>query len=241
MSKKISIAIPTYEANGKGLEVLKFSFGKIAEQTFKDFDVVIADHSVNRDIEYLCEQWIDKFDIKYYRNENDRGSASANTQFSIEKSTGEFIKLLCQDDFLYGKYALEIINDNLDKKTMWMATAYWHTYDRINFERKHYPSLNDQIYIVNTIGTPSCVIVKNEKELPNIDKNLSYAYDCDWYYQLWKKYGNPKLIDKETMANYLWRGSVSSQVSQELISKENNYIINKYGFNKDPYNSVVTL
>lgn len=240
--KNISIAIPTYEAGGRGREVLEYSFERMKEQTYKDFDVVIADHSVNDEIKNLCSEWEDKLDIKYFRNEKNRGSASANTNFSIEKATGKWIKLLCMDDYLFGKYALEIIAENLDNKYIWMATAYWHTYDKKEFVRKHYPSLNDQIYIVNTIGTPSCVIVKNLKDLPKIDKNLTYAYDCEFYYQLIKKYGNPKLIDEPTMVNYLWNNSVSSKVTQELINKENMYILEKHGLHyNDPFNTVTRI
>ena len=51
---KISIAVPTYEYRGKGVEVLEYAFNTMVKQTFKDFDVVISDHSVDDKIEVLC-------------------------------------------------------------------------------------------------------------------------------------------------------------------------------------------
>ena len=41
----ISIAIPCYDINGKGGEVLDYSMNIINNQTFKDIEVVISDHS----------------------------------------------------------------------------------------------------------------------------------------------------------------------------------------------------
>jgi glycosyltransferase involved in cell wall biosynthesis len=229
--KKISIAIPTYEMGGKGVDVLSYSFYMISRQTFKDFDVVVADHSTDDKIMSLCKMWDNIFDIRYYRNKEDRGSAAANTNFAVEKSTGEWIKILCQDDYLFDKNSLQIIADNLvdDYAFSWLATGYWHTRNKHDLFIMHTPSLNDWLMIVNTIGTPSCVAVKNVKYLPKMDKNLTYAYDCEWYHELKFRYGTPLLIDEPTIVNYLHDNSISSGVSQDLIDRENDYILRKHG------------
>ena len=57
MRKFFTIAIPTWEINGKGVEYLEYSLNIIAHQTFKDFDIVISDHSINDDIKNLCKEW----------------------------------------------------------------------------------------------------------------------------------------------------------------------------------------
>jgi glycosyltransferase involved in cell wall biosynthesis len=177
----------------------------------------------------VCKNWDNFLDIRYYKNKEDRGSASANTNFAIEKSTGEWIKILCQDDYLFGDDALEIINDNLDGDHMWQFSSYYHS-DGIKLERLHYPTLNQYLFIINTLGTPSALMVRNLEDLPDIDKNLSYAYDCEWYWQLWKKYNDPILLNRPTIVNFLHGDSVSSKISQDLIDKENKYILNKLGF-----------
>ena len=42
---RMSIAIPTYESKGRGVEFLDDLFRTIEIQTFKDFEVVVSDHS----------------------------------------------------------------------------------------------------------------------------------------------------------------------------------------------------
>ena len=47
---KISIAIPCYEYSGMGAEILEHSFHQMNIQTFKDFDVIISDHSIDDNV-----------------------------------------------------------------------------------------------------------------------------------------------------------------------------------------------
>jgi glycosyltransferase involved in cell wall biosynthesis len=71
MRKFFSIAIPTWEINGKGVEYLDYSLNIIAQQSFTDFEVIVSDHSQNDDIKNLCEQWNQIIDVKYYKNKID--------------------------------------------------------------------------------------------------------------------------------------------------------------------------
>ena len=61
MSNFFSIAIPTYEMKGKGVEYLEHSFQILNNQTFKDFEIIISDHSKSDDIKLLCDKWKDIF------------------------------------------------------------------------------------------------------------------------------------------------------------------------------------
>jgi hypothetical protein len=64
--------------------------------------------------------------------------------------------------------------------------------------------------------------------MPRFDENLRYAHDCDWYYRYILKYGKVAFIREHTIVNFLWENSVTSTVTQELIFKENRYILEKY-------------
>jgi glycosyltransferase involved in cell wall biosynthesis len=225
----LSIAIPCYEYHGKGAEVLEFSFEKMACQTYKNFDVVISDHSIDDKIKNLCKQWSDRLDIKYFKNRYSRGSAATNTNYCIRKSTGDLIKLLCQDDYLYDENSLEKTVNAFDEKRNWLASAYVHTTNNKVFFKKHLPSMNPRIYIVNTIGTPSCVTLRNVKDMPLMDPNLSYAYDCEFYKRYSDQYGFPKILSDVTVVNFLWENSITSAINKDLIDRENQYILNKYG------------
>ena len=72
--KFFSITIPTYEMKGLGVEYLEHSFNILNTQTFKDFEIVVSDHSVDDVIKSLCEKWSGLLDIKYHKNENKRGN-----------------------------------------------------------------------------------------------------------------------------------------------------------------------
>jgi glycosyltransferase involved in cell wall biosynthesis len=128
--KKISIAIPTWETNGKGVEFLDDLLRTIEIQNFKYFEVVISDHSQNNDILNKCQEFNSKFDIKYFKNENNRGNGPANTNNAISKCSGEIIKIMFQDDFFYDDEALEKIYYALhDSDKMWLLNGTNHTKD----------------------------------------------------------------------------------------------------------------
>jgi hypothetical protein len=225
----ISIAIACYEYKGKGVEILEYSFNKMNVQTYKNFNVIISDHSVDREIEYLCDRWLDRLDIRYFRNINNRGLPGANKNYSIEKCDGDLIKILDQDDYLYDENALQATINNFDKQTNWLASAYIHTKDRLNYFNYHYPVWNENIYVNNTIGTPSCITLRNVKNIPKFDESLIIAYDCDFYKRFYDLYGIPKIIDPVTMVNYLWENQISSwSNAQEIIDREFAYLRNKY-------------
>jgi dTDP-4-dehydrorhamnose reductase len=66
-----SITIPTYGYNGKGSEFLEHSLKIISNQTFKDYEVIISDHSVDDTILNVVKSWESVIDIKYLKNEKD--------------------------------------------------------------------------------------------------------------------------------------------------------------------------
>ncbi len=223
---KLSVAIPCWSMNGVGKDVLKYSLDIISNQTFKDFEVVITDHSIDDDIKNLCENY--SF-VKYIRNENQRGNPSHNTNLGLKNCSGEYIKLLCQDDYLYGNDALETCYSDLkDSGKVWGFNSYFHTRDKVNLERLHIPSYNPNIELINTLGTPSALIIKNELNV-YLDENLKYYYDCEFYKRLTIKYGLPNVSNKVTMINYIHENQTTNTIANnELRSFEENYIRRKY-------------
>ena len=231
---KMSIAIPVYEFSGRGDELVNQILDDLTYQTFQDFDVIIGDHSSDGydKISKVCESWSDKLDIKYFKNNIDRGNPASNFNFVMEKSSGKFIKFLCQDDGIYGTTALsETINVLEKTRANWLSSAYWHAQkSRDLLLNVHYPKMNEQIYVVNTLGTPSGITIKNlGDDLPRFDTNLSYCFDCDFYYRFYKLFGEPVILNIPTAINLIWENSITSGISNELISKESRYILNKYG------------
>ena len=111
---RISIAIPTCESKGRSVEFLDDLFRTIEIQTFKDFEVVVSDHSKDDKLVDVIDDFQYKFDIKYVKNKNDFGNGPANTNNAIRNCSGDIIKVMFQDDFFmmmkhYKRYTMLLI------------------------------------------------------------------------------------------------------------------------------------
>lgn len=225
---KLSVAIPVYEFDGTGAEILEFSFHKLNLQTFKDFDVVISDSSPDNRIKNMCEHWYDRLNIKYFHS--DHRTAPSNSNNALRLCESDVVKFLCADDFLFDDNSLKITYDNFDMNTIWMFTDYVHSNNRLSFYKRHVPFVNPNIIFENTLGTPSAMTMVNPNGL-NVelfDENISYFYDCVWYFDMINRYGLPNIIHHVTMVNYLWNGSITSKMNHEKMNAEIQYILKKY-------------
>ncbi len=225
----ISIAIPCYEMGGHGAEMLRYAINSITIQSFHDYEIVVSDHSVGNELYDLCKSYA--FSVEYYKNPDKRGSSSANINNAIRHCKGEIIKILCQDDFLFGVDALKTTVETFDKEYGWLVSSYMHTYTRLQTYSKHDPSWNSEIYKHNTIGTHSCLTILNDNPL-FFDENLIYYMDCEYYFRLFKRYGIPKMLYEPTVVQLLWPGQVTNTiVTSTLDQEERNYVIRKHESN----------
>lgn len=226
---RMSVVIPTWEANGEGHKVIQHALNSLSIQTFKDFEVVVSDQSSDSLTEEVCKQWSDKLNIVYTKEENKKGYFTANENNGIKHSSGEIIKFLDADDFLYDFKSLEVINDAFTDSVNWLVTDYIHSLDRVGVFNRHLPVLNDRIYVVNTIGTPSCVAVRNIPDIPLFDENLKWAGDCEWYKRLFDKFGHPKVLSRCTAVHLLWQNNVETTMTNDQIRDEEiQYILSKH-------------
>jgi hypothetical protein len=226
----MSIAIPTYEAYGKGSEYLEFQFHKFLTQTFKDFEIVISDHSQNEDIYNLCDKYSTLLNIKYIRNNTKIGNSSANLNNAIKYCSGDFIKIIFQDDFLYENSSLEHIINSLNDQSTWLITACDHSIDCKNFIRPLYPNYHDKIYLgYNTISSPSVLCIKNNKETILFDENLIWLMDVDYYKQCFNKFGYPQILNIITVVNRISNTQLTNHISEYIKKQELSIVIEKYG------------
>jgi hypothetical protein len=138
------------------------------------------------------------------------------------------IKILCQDDYLYGIDAIQKTIDNFDYNTKWLVTSYFGTRDRLSAFTHHIPMWNDKIYFENTIGTHSCLTILNEDPIL-FDENLIWFMDCEYYYRLQKRYSYPTILRDYTMIQMIWEGQVTNTIINDtIINTEKDYILNKY-------------
>ena len=203
MRKFFTIAIPTWEINGKGVEYLDYSFNILAYQTFKDFDIVVSDHSINDNIKNLCEEWSSILDIKYYKNDLGRGLIAPNANNAIKRSEGRYIKMLFQDDFLYDIKSLKKVYDYITThdNVNWLVTGCAHTKDGETLESPMFPMYNHMIHTgYNTISCPTVLTIKNEDPLL-FDESLNWLVDVEYYKRLYIKYGFPQIVNDICVIN----------------------------------------
>lgn len=232
----ISVAIPTYEMKGLGADYLRHSFSILARQTFRDFDVVVSDHSKDNMIKDLCDEFSDRLTIHYVRNEDGIGSSSANVNNAIRHATGTLIKILFQDDFLYDEKSLERIADAFDVKTdSWLVTACEHSTNGTDFYRPFYPKYNDRIHLgKNTISSPSVLTIKNEGHLM-FDERLIWLMDCDYYKRCHQEFGAPKILNEICAVNRVGTHQVSNTLATEAIrAAEFRYVKDKFAARARP-------
>lgn len=230
MKKLISVCIPTYEMRGLGDKYLKESFDILLNQTFKDFDVVISDNSKTEMVKEVCDQYKDRLDITYVKNPGLVGTMPSNTNNAIRNASGKIIKILMQDDYLYGDHSLEEIAKDFDlDKDGWLVTACIHTQDGKTFYRPFYPRYHDKIHIGrNTISSPSVLAIKNENPL-FFDENLIWYVDVDYYKRCYDAFGAPKIVNTINVVNRLGAHQVTNtQINDALSRKEYGYMLKKF-------------
>jgi len=226
-SVMVSICIPTYEMGGWGVNFLEHSFGAINIQSYRNFEVIVSDHSENDDILKLCNRWGSLFKIRYFKNKEKRGSSSANLNNAIRHAKGQWIKPLFQDDFFYNYLGLQSLVDSIGESN-WVASTCVHS-DGENFFNPHLPYYHDEIqYGRNTISSPSVIMFKRNKNLL-FDENLLWLMDVDFYKTLHTHYGMPSICRTCTVVNRTGDHQVSNnQATEELREREQRYVREKY-------------
>lgn len=232
---KISIAIPTWEYNGRGTEFLEDLLRTIEIQTFKNFEVCISDHSQDNKIYDLISKFSDKFEIKYLKNSNDRGNGPSNTNKALEMCSGDLIKLMFQDDFFYDDEALEKIHNEFLEDVNWLVCGSNHTKDDgVSFYWDFYPRWNDKIIEgVNTISSPSVLCARRKIfEEIKFDSNLVMLMDCEFYFSVKEKFGYPLYYHDVLVTNRVHIDQISNKLKNKTLDEEIFYCKKKHGIMK---------
>jgi len=213
---KISIIIPTYEAKGRAIEFISQLINSIFRQTYKNYEVIISDHSLNNDIEEFCKN--NNMNIIHFYNNRGRGNSSINMNEGIKLATGDVIKIMHMDDIMTNPNTLShIVNSFIDNPNLsWGALTFNHNYESgetPGIRRIIIPDMN------SIIGCPSVSFFKlNKVDVDLFDENLIIINDHDMPQRLNKKYGTPIIIGDEKNI-YITIRMHNEQVS-EWISKD---------------------
>lgn len=227
---KISICIPVYGMKGKGSHYLHKLLSSVYLQSIKPDEIVISDHSDDYVLfDMLYKHWSSKFNIQYFRNENKVGSISANLNNCIEKSTGDIIDFMLQDDYYCQPWSLQNRIHNLGDKAWGLSSTIHHKLETNEFYWHLIPTWRDDIHLgFNSIGSPSLLTMRRDTS-SLFDENLFMLTDCDYFKMLYLKYGMPNITTDITVVTTMWDGQSQNHVSDENLNKEKEIVIQKYG------------
>lgn len=208
----ISIAIPTYLQPIYGGKMLTVLLNSIRHQKVTcDYEVVVSDNDITGQIKYICENFKDYLPIQWHFNPVT--GASENINNAIDLCCGDKIKLMMMDDAFVTIDAVDVFNSALDEKN-WVIGNSVHINEAGDVYGRRYTQYNHRQMEKNITGMPS-VIGFRKCDL-RFNPALKTFCDTYFYYQLYELYGQPKVIDKFTIACRFWRGSLSqNQVAKK--------------------------
>lgn len=229
----ISICIPAFKRTDFLIRLLD----SIADQSFKDFEVIVTDDSPDNSVQLICDLYRQKFELQYHKNEKALGTP-ANWNSAISKAKGEWIKLMHDDDWFSTPCALQRFADCSNSQSLFIFSAYTNHFEENSKPQQVYLSNYWQkgvsrnpwlLFSQNVIGPPSVILVhKSIKEAYDI--HLKWRVDIEYYIRV---LGNHKLYYiSDTLINV---GIHEHQVTQytfrqpEVELPEGLYLLNKYG------------
>lgn len=110
---RVTIGLPVYN----GQNYLAQTLDSLLAQTYRDFELVIADNASTDRTEVICREYAAADDrIRYHRNEENIG-ASANYNLVFELGRGVYFKWAAHDDLLAPTFlerCVEVLDNNPD-------------------------------------------------------------------------------------------------------------------------------
>jgi len=237
-NKLISILVPTYNLGDNSLLYLEENLSSINSQTYDNIEIVISDNSTDDEVKNFVDNFPFREDIKvsYYRCTRGAGhSGVANTNNAWDKSTGDYIKSLPQDDKFFSDEAVRLIVDTLEThgwcafKSICQKDAEdsYYSYEG-NFPRNSPSYPQDLLKGLNYIGGPASVAWRNT-EL-RLDESLRWLNDVDLYYRFWKTWGPHAIIQSEDplISIRVRQGALSNEIPVEEKVSEPAFLNQKY-------------
>jgi glycosyltransferase involved in cell wall biosynthesis len=187
-SPKVSICIPAY----KQPELLRQALRSVAEQTFRDFEVIITDDSPDDTVREVAGEFSGSFQINYFRNAQRLGSPE-NWNEAVGRSRGDYVKILHHDDWFFDEHSLRHFVTLLDQNPRarlgfgFTQVCTFGGSPRLNAPGETVlKAINNnpaELFFGNHIGAPSATIFRREAIEP-FDRKLKWLVDIEFYIRL---------------------------------------------------------
>ena len=214
----LTVAIPFYYSSPNSLAQLIRLLDSIDLQTFRDFDVVISTQSspslLSIPVYSFSLTVVDNSTVKGFIPENFNSLLTMRLVLGSIMFSDDYFSSI-NDPHISNVFVLPLllcITCSLNKRS--------HSFFYSNAVRPFYCRF---LLDVNTIGSPSCLVLRNSSvRLPRMDSQSWMLLDCDYYISLFKLYGYPKVINNVFVVNELHNAQFSS-----LRRSRNSEVIHK--------------
>jgi glycosyltransferase involved in cell wall biosynthesis len=222
---RMSVVIPCYEMHGKGAEYLACALHSIVLQTWKDVDVVIADNAQDDSITQVVDRWRHLLPIVHIRPGTRRSTDTLNA--GIRAATGDVVRILFQDDLLFGPDSLGQMMNEFHRGAQWCVGHAMHMVDgRLMHALTPFASAA-MAYGVNTIGPPSLLGFVNAAPLL-FNEDLVWLMDCEYYLRLLKRYGPPACIPSFNTIIRIGDHQLTHHISDQVRSREAEIVLDSH-------------
>ncbi|HMG69366.1 MAG TPA: glycosyltransferase family 2 protein, partial [Chitinophagaceae bacterium] len=212
-------------------------FESISIQSFRDFEVIVADDSDDDSVKDLVQSYEKNFRLRYYKNEIPLGTP-ANWNFAVSKASGEWIKLMHDDDWFFSEESLDIFYKQTTHNRKFIFSAYYSVKENNSrklhrlspFYRKKILESPYILFAQNVIGPPSVTLV-HKSILEKYDARLKWRVDVEFYMRVLEQEKEFTYLD-EPLINM---GISETQVTQSAINNpkielpEAWILLDKYG------------
>jgi hypothetical protein len=214
-----TILIPVHDPEGKYETFLTQALDSILLQNkIPDQVLLVANHPLSY-LENLLKKTEKRLNLEF--KQSAAQSAAENINFGVGLASGEYIKLLFQDDLLNGSGSFESSIRYLEQgKYSWAVTGSqdWED-DSGKMLRWRYPKFGESLRSgINRVGAPSVASFR-KSEFIEMNPQLKYMFDCDWYLRMAHRHGSPKQV-REIGVLIRIHGGQATSWAKSLLSKE---------------------
>ena len=212
----ISICIPAYQKAG----YLQRLFESIAAQTYTNYEIVVTDDSPGDEVLNLVFAFSGSLPIRYYKNHPAAGSPG-NWNNAMQRATGNWIKLMHDDDWFANPAALEqFASVAVSSKHDFIFSACNNIHASNGKEVHEFLTgwrkelLDDNslnLFYHNVIGHPSTVMHRRDDSI-QYDMRYKWVVDIDFYIRYLQAHSGYRYIP-EMLVNI---GTDDTQLSASL-------------------------
>jgi glycosyltransferase involved in cell wall biosynthesis len=186
MNPLVSIIIPTHNRG----DLLHRSVNSALQQTYSDVEIIIVDdHSVDHTKEVVCEYMEKNNNVYYYCLPSNLKGACAARNYGIEKSNGEYIAGLDDDDeFMPNRIELLMTKMKPDYAfvfSSWVVCKLGKFHSK-NYFRNYKIVDQKEMLWCNYVGNQILVAKTDIIQAGRFDLNISCCQDWDMWLRLLK-------------------------------------------------------